>query len=82
MQIEMLIRSTEKLSRYFISVTITGFAEGSIIVMSEITVKGDATLTAKEVKKDIERALSGNTNSGLGVDPGSLSVKQGMYLLV
>ena len=60
--------------------TITGYAEGSLIVMYTVTVDEESTLTSQEVNEDIESALAGNQDAELVVKPGSLSVTVGKFI--
>ena len=76
-QLEDLIKSTRQISRDFLSVVITGFAQGSLIVMYTVSVDEDSTLTPQELSEDIEDAVTSNPDSGLTVKPGSLSVEEG-----
>ena len=60
-------------------IVITGYAEGSLIVMYTVTVDEKSSLTAPEVNEDIKSAIARNQDSDLVVSPSSLSVTGGKF---
>ena len=81
LQIKEALEAKEPTRNGLINTRILRFKQGSIIVEYEVTYSSDSRVTGDQVNESLKDAISSNNFGKLEVDPQSVSLVTGKYII-